>query len=443
MMNVQQSGAVRWVWDADGVVVITLDDPGRTSNAVNRRHLAGLDACLDELEAHRADLRGAVVTSGKHSFFSGPDMVAAEVPADEAAELYGLMVPFKDQLRRLEKLGRPVAAALTGSALGGGVEIALACHHRVGVDDPDVVWSLGETAMGVLPGGGGTVRVTRMLGVAATVLDVIGPGSVYRPEAALRAGLVDDLAPTRDAAVAAAREWVLAQRAPFGQRWEQPGYRVPGRPADLAEQVRGRVEGTPLLTYPAVLDVATRSLDMTVDEAFPIETDAFNRLAAAPVTAGMSHNYFSLKAVAEGRSRPAGAAQTAAAAQTTGTTGANVDGTVSAVHPRTGELRLADAFFAEGAPVIEIHAGPDASDAAIAAAYDRARAGGGIPIVSRGGDGPFVDALLRAGDELDAIVSAARQALASGLSIAPADADVASMLAVGLPIWTGGISRLL
>ncbi|MTD54496.1 enoyl-CoA hydratase-related protein [Amycolatopsis pithecellobii] len=432
MTNIKQSGAVRWSWDSDGIVTITLDDPGRTSNMANARHLAGLDACLDELEARPGELRGVVLTSAKRSFFSGPDVVHAEIPAEEAAGTYDVLERFRDQLRRLETIGRPVAAALVGSALGGGFELALACHYRVGLEQPDVVWALAETQMGIMPGGGGVVRVTRMAGVAATVLDIVGPGTAYRPTAALRAGLIDDVAPTRDAVVTAARDWVLAQREPFGQRWEQPGYRIPGSDiADVREQVRRLTEGTPLLTYPAVLDVSARTAEMPVDEAFPLETQAFLELLSAPVTADMRHNYFDIKAVTAGASRPEGAASDSTA------------GTTSTAFPRRGELRMADAFFAENAPVIEIHADADADEAAIAAAYDNAVADGGIPIVSRGGAGPFTQALLDASGDVESIAKAARQALADGLVITAADANIASTLAAGFPVWTGGVLRYL
>src|ERR1700712_3533028 len=120
MTDIQQSGAVRWAWDAEGVVTITLDDPGRTANMLNRRHYEGLNACLDDLTGQPDRLRGVVLTSAKRSFVAGPGSGPGEIPAEEAAPTYALLVPLRDQARRLETLGRPVAAALNGSALGGG-----------------------------------------------------------------------------------------------------------------------------------------------------------------------------------------------------------------------------------------------------------------------------------------------------------------------------------
>jgi len=426
------NGAVHWEQDADGVVTATLDDPGKRGNMISNRHVAGLDALLDDLEANLSTVRGLVITSAKASFFSGPDFVVAEM-ADEGGTIYDHLVPVRNQLRRLETLGRPVAAAITGSALGGGVEITLACHYRVGIADPDTVWALAETSMGLIPAGGGLVRATRMFGIEATVLDIVGPGSVYRPEEALRVGLVDELAATREEVVAAARAWVLSRdpERPAVQRWEEADYTIPGgtvAPEGLADEVRRRVEGTPLAALPAVLEVATVAAAEPVDEVFPIETQAFMPLLTLPVTARLGGVFFGLKMITDGGSRPAAPA-------------AEQDDDRVSLHrfPQVGDGVLASIFFPEGAPVVEILGTPDAPDAAVARAYDQVVAEGGIPIVTRGTGAPFIKRLLDARDGgTAAIAAAARGAIEDGLQIAPGDAGVASVIAAGLPSWTGG-----
>ncbi|GAB3062708.1 enoyl-CoA hydratase/isomerase family protein [Micromonospora schwarzwaldensis] len=418
MTNVQQFGAVRWEWDALGVVTVTLDDPGRTANMINRRHLDGLDACLDDLTAHLDRLRGVVLTSAKRSFVAGPEFEPGEITPAEAAATYDLLVPIRDQARRLETLGRPVAAALNGSALGGGFELALACHHRVGSDDPHVIWALAEAGMGILPGGGGTVRVTRMAGIAATVLDIVGPGTVFHPRAALRAGLVDELA---DDVVGAARAWVLAQPpGPFTQRWERPGYQIPGgtaEPPGLAAEVRRRAAGSPLRVLAAVREVAVRSAGTPPDEAFEIETAALHTLLSAPEFPALSHLFFAMRTVAG----------TATPAYPVATTPGVREFPQLTAHP------LAAVFFPPDAPVVEV-----ASDTP-ARAVAGMRARGGIPVVTSDGTMSFVQALLDAGPDPAAMVAAARRALDAGLVVDPAGADVASVLAAGFPPWTGGV----
>ncbi|MEV0132972.1 enoyl-CoA hydratase/isomerase family protein [Dactylosporangium sp. NPDC050688] len=415
MTDVQQSGSVRWSWDADGVVTVTFDDPGRTANMLNRRHHDGLGACLDDLTRQLGRVRGVVLTSAKRSFIAGPDFVPSEITPDEAAATYDLLTPLRDQARRLEALGRPVAAALNGSALGGGFELALACHYRVGPNDPSVVWALAETGMGIIPGGGGTVRVTRMFGIAAAVLEIVGPGTAYHPAQALAAGLVDELA---DDVVAAARAWVLAQPdGPFAQRWERPGYRIPGgtaEPPGLAEEVRRRSEGSPVRALAAVLDVAVRSAAAPLDEAFEIETAACRALLGAPEFPDLAHLFFAMRTVAGAPAEPAPASTRAGMRE----------------FPQVVANPLAAVFFAADAPIVEITG---------AELIPEVRARGGIPVLIHGGHGSFVQTLLDAGPDPAAMAAAARRALDSGLRVDPAGADVASVLAAGFPSWTGGV----
>ncbi|MFI5915997.1 enoyl-CoA hydratase/isomerase family protein [Dactylosporangium sp. NPDC051541] len=421
MTDVQQSGSVRWSWDADGVVTVTLDDPGRTANMLNRRHYDGLEACLDDLTRQRDRLRGVVLTSAKRSFIAGPDFEPSEITPDEAAGTYDLLTPLRDQARRLETLGRPVAAALNGSALGGGFELALACHYRVGPHDPAVVWALAETGMGILPAGGGTVRATRMFGIAATVLHIVGPGTAYHPAQALAAGLVDELA---DDVVAAARSWVLAQPpGHFQQRWERPGYAIPGGTAgspDLAQEVRRRTAGSPVRALAAVHDVAVRSATAPLDEAFEIETAACRALLSAPEFPDLAHLFYALRTVA---TKPAEPLAEHPATRTEATW---------REFPQLVANPLAAVFFAPDAPIVEV------TDAAL---VHQVRAKGGIPVLLNGGHGSFVQTLLDAGPDPAAMVTAARRALAAGLRVDPPGADVASVLAAGFPPWTGGVLR--
>ncbi|MEU0561560.1 enoyl-CoA hydratase/isomerase family protein [Dactylosporangium sp. NPDC006015] len=415
MTDVQQSGSARWSWDADGVVTVTLDDPGRTANMLNQRHHDGLGACLDDLTSQLGRLRGVILTSAKRSFIAGPDFVPGEITPDEAAGTYNLLTPLRDQARRLETLGRPVAAALNGSALGGGFELALACHYRVGPNDPSVVWALAETGMGIIPGGGGTVRATRMFGIAATVLDIVGPGTAYHPAQALAAGLVDELA---DDVVAAARAWVLAQQAGhFVQRWERPGYEVPGgtaEPPGLADEVGRRSAGSPVRALAAVLEVAARSAAAPLDEAFELETAACRALLSAPEIPDLAHLFFAMRAVATAPAERPPAGSQAAMRE----------------FPQIVANPLAAVFFTPDAPIVET------TDADL---VPEVRAMGGIPVLIRRGHVSFVQTLLDAGPDPAAMAAAARRALDNGLQIDPAAADVASVLAAGFPSWTGGV----
>ena len=138
---------------------------------------------------------------------------------------------IKADLRRLEKLGKPVVAAINGAALGGGLEIALACHHRIVVDDPKVDLGLPEATLGLLPGGGGVTRTVRMLGIQAALMDVLLQGTALQAGAAKEKGLVDELVKSRDDLVPAAKKWVKAHKddpIAASNPWDRDGYKIPG-----------------------------------------------------------------------------------------------------------------------------------------------------------------------------------------------------------------------
>ena len=186
--------AVRWERDGDGIVTVTLDEPGRSANTMNQRYVAGMAAALDYLEAKKDSITGVIVTSAKKTFFAGGDLdsMIKATPADAPA-LFEFLGTVKSQLRRLETLGKPVVAAMNGAALGGGLEIGLACHYRIGLDAKGVVYGQPEVSLGLLPGAGGVTRTVRMLGIADAVMNVLIQGQRHKPSKALEVGIIDEL----------------------------------------------------------------------------------------------------------------------------------------------------------------------------------------------------------------------------------------------------------
>ncbi|GAB2529204.1 enoyl-CoA hydratase/isomerase family protein [Paramicrobacterium agarici] len=221
------SSAVVTRTDADGIATLTLDDPSSPVNVMNEAYVESMRAAVDALETDRESLRGVIVTSGKRSFCAGGDLALLrradpERAAEETARLDGI----KTDLRRLETLGLPVVAVLNGSALGGGLELALACHYRIAVDEPRLRVGLPEVGLGLLPGAGGTVRLTRMLGIEAA-LKLILPAETMDAAAALDLGIIDEIAADVAAAAASAHEWIDANPAPV-KPWDERGFEVPG-----------------------------------------------------------------------------------------------------------------------------------------------------------------------------------------------------------------------
>jgi 3-hydroxyacyl-CoA dehydrogenase/enoyl-CoA hydratase/3-hydroxybutyryl-CoA epimerase len=317
------TGAVRWERDAgdlDGIAVVVLDDPERSANTMNEAYLAGMEEVLDGLAAARADLRGVIVTSAKKTFFAGGDLeTLIRYGPDDAAAVFDHVTRIKGQLRRLETLGLPVVAAVTGTALGGGLEIALACHHRIGLDAPGVVYGLPEVTLGLLPGAGGVTRITRMLGIADGFMKVLGQGQRLRPAAALEIGIVDELVTSREEALARARTWI-EKNPQARQPWDTPGYRIPGGmpstpklaavlpafPASLRKQLKG----APLPAPRNILAAAVEGTQVDVDTALRIETRYFVDLVTGQVAKNMTKAFFfDMQAISGGASRPGGYAR--------------------------------------------------------------------------------------------------------------------------------------
>ncbi|MDQ4008343.1 MAG: enoyl-CoA hydratase-related protein, partial [Actinomycetota bacterium] len=144
------TSAIRYERGDDGIVVLTIDDPEASANTMNERYLQAMGETIDRLEQEResGDIAGVVVTSAKKTFFAGGNLdKMIQTTPEDAPQVFETAQTIKAQLRRLERLGVPVAAAINGAALGGGLEIALACHHRVVADDPRVQLGLPEVTL--------------------------------------------------------------------------------------------------------------------------------------------------------------------------------------------------------------------------------------------------------------------------------------------------------
>src|SRR5579862_4767556 len=220
---------IRWEQDADGIVVLTLDDPNQSANTMNRDYAESMAATIDRLEAERDAITGVVITSAKKTFFAGGDLNDLRRVRPENAEEFAAHIrDIKAQLRALETLGKPVVAAINGAALGGGLEIALATHHRVIVDDPKAVVGFPEVTLGLLPGAGGVTRTVRMIGLIQALMGCLLQGQRLRPQQAKELGLVDELVATREELIPAAKRWIAERGGDaVGQPWDtDPKYKI-------------------------------------------------------------------------------------------------------------------------------------------------------------------------------------------------------------------------
>ncbi|RKN10584.1 3-hydroxyacyl-CoA dehydrogenase NAD-binding domain-containing protein [Streptomyces radicis] len=322
-----ETPTIRWERDAEGVVTLTLDDPDQSANTMNAACIASLTAAADRLEAERETITGVIVTSAKKTFFAGGDLrdLRAATPAD-ARRVFDLGMRVKAALRRIETLGRPVVAALNGTALGGGFEIALACHHRIlmhGPEAPDCRVGLPEVTLGLLPGGGGVVRTVRLLGIAEALTGVLLDGRRHRPRAALDRGLVHELVTTRAELLDRARAFIR-ENPDARQPWDTEGHRVPGgTPADprlaavlpsFAATLARRTHGAPYPAPRAILAAAVEGAQVGFETASAIEARYFTELVTGQTSKNMIQAFFfDLRAVNAGAARPRGVPERPAA----------------------------------------------------------------------------------------------------------------------------------
>lgn len=303
--------AINYNKDDQNIVTLTLDMHGRSANVINAEFSEALNDALEKVAAED-DLAGVIITSAKKTFMAGGDLewlYAATDPAEVFASAQALKAGF----RRLETLGVPVVAAINGAALGGGLELALACHHRIAVADPRLKIGFPEVTLGLLPGGGGCVRLPRLLGLQAA-FPYLTEGKQVGPQEAKAAGLIDAVAAGADGMMAQARAWIAAN--PHAkQPWDRPNFRIPGggpqhpqvaqmlavAPAMLKKETRGN--------YPApeaILATMVEGAQVDFDTAGRIESRYFAHLATGQVAKNMINAFwFQLNEIKAGKSRPA------------------------------------------------------------------------------------------------------------------------------------------
>jgi 3-hydroxyacyl-CoA dehydrogenase/enoyl-CoA hydratase/3-hydroxybutyryl-CoA epimerase len=308
---------IRWQTESDGIVVLTMDDPAQSANTMSERFVTALGATVTRLKQEREYITGVVLTSAKKTFFAGGDLnELLGLQAEDASRFTAHLNGIKAQLRAMETLGTPVVAAINGAALGGGLELALACHHRIVADLPGSELGLPEVGLGLLPACGGVVRVVRRLGVTAGLEKVLLSGKRFSPAEALELGLVDELVAGIGQLLPRAKQWIAENPEP-SQPWDRHGFAIPGgTPArgPLAEQLpylaanlRRQTAGAPAPAARAILVTAVEGAQVDLEAASLIETRYFIGLVTGQVAKNrIKANFFDLQQIKAGASRPPG-----------------------------------------------------------------------------------------------------------------------------------------
>ena len=298
--------------DDNNIVTITIDMNGPV-NVVNIEYGNQLRQTVDRLEKEKGAIAGVVMTSAKETFVAGGDLnLLVQIENKDREEFFKGVEESNALLRSLEKLGKPVVAAFNGSALGGGLELGLACHHRIAINDRKVQIGLPEVTIGLMPGNGGIVRLVRMLGVEKA-LPLLLEGKRINPEKALALGIIDELAVDAADMKTKAIAWIKANPHP-AQPWDEKGHQIPGgdlKHPDTLQKMQiapSMLRKTTKGVYPApeaILDVAVNSLRLDFDTAMRYSNRVFTRIVVTPVAKNMINTlFFQLNDVNGGASRP-------------------------------------------------------------------------------------------------------------------------------------------
>ncbi len=284
--------------DTDGIATLTWNVSDRPMNVLND---ASIKAFITAVQRAIADakVKGVIVTSSRPEFLAGGDLATIRT-ITTAEQSMATTRPLSTTLRALERSGKPFVAAINGTALGGGLEVCLACHRRIAADNPKALIGLPEVTLGLLPAAGGTQRLPRMIGIK-NALPYLLEGRKVDPIQALAAGLVDEVVPA-DRLLTRAKEWLLADGPQnVVQPWDAKGFRLPGGTPQgpgatqiyfvMSAQLLGKTQGL----YPAPEAIASSVYDgcqVDIDNGLTIEQRQFARLAISSATKNMIRTLF-------------------------------------------------------------------------------------------------------------------------------------------------------
>ena len=295
--------------DGDGVATIAWNVSNRPMNVLNQETMTAYSARLDEAIGDE-NVKGVIVTSAHKEFMVGADLSA--MGDGDQAMLEDFMDVVHGMFRRMEKAGKPFVAAINGHALGGGYELCLACHHRIAVDDPKIKIGLPEAKIGLLPGGGGTQRLPRMIGMQQA-LPLMLEGRELAPKAALNMGMVDQVVPAEDL-LTAAKAWVLGDgQKNKVQPWDKKGFKIPGGGVQTPMGQQAFAAGNAMLhqrtygNYPAqqnIMSCVYEGCQVDIDTGLAIEIRYLIATAMTPECKNMIRLFFAMTEAGKGAGRP-------------------------------------------------------------------------------------------------------------------------------------------
>lgn len=295
----------------DGIAMFVINQVNNPTNLFSNAFIQEyLKVAIKAVED--ASIKGVIVTSGRSMFMPGADLRELKNMSGDPAEQIAGMEQMHNSFRAVETGGKPFVAAINGTAMGGGLELCLTCHHRIVLNNPRIKLGFPEAKVGLLPGGGGTVKAPYLMGIQ-NGLTYLLQGKEARPQQALKVGLVDALAETQEEMITMAKEWIAANPKPV-QPWDNKKYRIPGgglfTPTGV-QTMAGAVGNVTKMTsgnYPAqkyILKIVHDGLQVPIDRALEIEARYFTKVLRSPEAANMIRTGFmGIQAAKKGKARP-------------------------------------------------------------------------------------------------------------------------------------------
>lgn len=301
---------INYTTDSDGIAILSFDKSNSSVNVIDTEFLSALEQNISAAIADTT-VKGIIVTSAKKDFVLGADLRMI-MGVNDPKEVMAITYRLQGVLRKMETGGKPVVAAINGTALGGGYEICLASHYRVAVNDSKIQIGLPEVLLGLLPGAGGTQKLPRMIGIQEA-LPFLLEGKKIRPEQALKSGLVNQLVDTQEQLIPAAKKWILTVGKSV-QPWDEEKFRVPGGevqspkilsmlPAAAGLALKKTYGNYPAVT--AILNCVYEGLQLPIDRAFNVECRYFTQCVLSPESKNMIRTMFiNLTEANKGEARP-------------------------------------------------------------------------------------------------------------------------------------------
>jgi len=296
---------------ADGIGILSINQVNNPTNLFSTEFIASYIELANNVVADK-DIKGMILTSGRIMFMPGADLRELQTMGDDPQKTFDGTMQMHQSLRALETAGKPFVAAINGTAMGGGLELCLTCHHRIVLNNVKIKLGFPEAKVGLLPAGGGNSKVPYLLGIQNSLMYLL-QGKEVRPAQALKDGLIDDLAESQEELIQKAKDWIFANPNPV-QPWDNKKHRVPGGDVWSANGVQTLVGAAGNLgkiahgNYPAqsyIMKVIHDGLPITIDRALEIEARYFIKLLASKEAKNMIRTGFmELQKAKKGIARP-------------------------------------------------------------------------------------------------------------------------------------------